>query len=179
MRRLSARERLLLLILCLLLAGSAYLYLFYMPMAAKRAELEAGILAAEDGLLECQIKTEKKTRMRQELQALFAGEKEPAEMASYDNLQAVMFELNRILKESEEYDLNFNVVDTGEALVRRSISLRFSSRDYAAAERILKNLHDGAYRCMLDDLELRQERPEDPRVNVSATIVFFEYQKTK
>lgn len=94
-----------------------------------------------------------------------------------------------------------------DGIVRRNISLGFESGSYDAAKDILQELHDSDYRCMLDDLDIRvseqtrggttfnlgtwwldEPTPETSSVqestpvsavtvNVTATMVFFEYQE--
>ena len=41
---------------------------------------------------------------------------------------------------------------------------------------VLRQLHDSAYRCMLDDVSISIGEGDDGNVSVSASLVFFEYQ---
>ena len=85
-----------------------------------------------------------------------------------------MFELNGVLSSAEEYSLSFGTVDAEQTpVIRRRISLSFTAPDYGSARQILQQLHDGAYRCMLDDLRLTLA-PNNGAVTVSGSIVFFE-----
>jgi hypothetical protein len=111
--------------------------------------------------------------MERELAQLFSSGSAPVSIAPYDNLRAVMVELNGILAQTREYALNFSTVDTAETIVRRYISLSYTTDTYAAAKSVLQSLHDSTYRCMLDGLDLTFT---DDGVEVDATLVFFEYQ---
>lgn len=175
MRRLSVRERVLLAVLFILALVSGYIFLLYMPMMERLDTLNEQIAQGEDLLLESQIKVERQNRMQKELDEILAADDEPVSMAAYDNIHAVMFELNSILEQTEEYSLNFSTVDMGDPVIRRPISLRFRSADYAAAQTVLQQLHDSKYRCMLDSLDIGLEKRDEANVIVSATIVFLEY----
>lgn len=86
-----------------------------------------------------------------------------------------MFELNAILQSAQEYSLSFGTVDTEQSIVRRRISLSFTSGSYEQAKAVLQQLHDSAYRCMLDDLRLSLDNGQRGDVTVNGSIVFFEY----
>ena len=86
-----------------------------------------------------------------------------------------MFELNSILASTQDYSLSFSTVDASKTIVRRSISIAFTTDSYASAKAVLQQLHDSAYRCMLDSVSLNLGDAQGP-VTVSGTIVFFEYQ---
>lgn len=175
MRRLSFREKLLLAILLVLVVVSGYILFFYTPMNDRLTELDGQIADTEDQILAYQIKAEQQRRMEKELEELFAADPDPAGLAPYDNVQAVMFELNSILAQTKEYSLDFNTVDASQAIVRRPISLRYTVEDYETAKTILKELHDSKYRCMLDSVSVSLGGKEEQELIVSATIVFFEY----
>ena len=175
-RSLTAREWILLGLLGVVALVSGYVMLFYMPMTARRdaarEETELCRLQAEAA----QARLEEKRRMERELEELFAGEGEPVRLADYDNLQPVMLELNTVLSETEDYSLSFGTVDTSRTIVRRSISLTFTSGSYEEAKSVLQQLNDSAFRCMLSDLSISLGQTGEGLVSVSGTIVFFEYK---
>jgi competence protein ComGC len=176
MKRLSTRERTLLGLLLVLTLVSGYILLFYLPMSDRIATVDGQIAQAENQLLEDQVKLAKLEQMRKELEEIFAQDKEPVSIATYDNLQAVMLSLNNILSATKSYTLNFGSVDTEEQIVRRNVSLQFSADDYQTAKQVLQALHDSRCRCMLDELQVSTQ--DGGGVSVSATMVFFEYQMT-
>ncbi len=110
--------------------------------------------------------------MEFELEELFAADTPPLGIPDYDNLKAVMFELNSILAASQNYSLSFGSVDASQSIIRRGISMSFTCDSYDAAKAILQKLHDSEYRCMLSNLSLGL----GGSVSVSGNIVFFEYQ---
>ena len=174
-RSLTAREWILLGLLGVVALVSGYVMLFYMPMTARRdaarEETELCRLQAEAA----QVRLEEKRRMERELEELFAGEGEPVRLADYDNLQPVMLELNTVLSETEDYSLSFGTVDTSRTIVRRSISLSFTSGSYEAARATLRQLCGSAYRCLLDSVDLSIGGENGGRVSVNGVHLFFEY----
>lgn len=176
-RQLTARELILLGMLLVLVLVGGYVMLFYMPMTAELERLEQEKLSCEDELAVAQIQVEDKRRMERELEEIFAANPNPLSIAPYDNLQPVMFELNGILQSTPEYSLSFGTVNTEETIVRRQILLSYTSGSYEAAKRVLQQLHDSAYRCMLDDVSISIGERDEGNVSVSASLVFFEYQE--
>ena len=173
-RSLTAREWILLGVLAALALVSAYVTMFYMPMTARRdsAVSEAELFRTQ--IEAAQLRVEEKRRMERELEEIFARDADPVGLAPYDNLQPVMMELHAILSNAADYSLSFGSVDAEEPIVRRSISLTFTSGSYEGAKDILQQLHDSAYRCMLDSVAVTADQEEG--VSVNSTIVFFEYQ---
>lgn len=175
-RKMTAREWMLLGVLAVLVLASGYVMLFYLPVTSAR---DSALSEAETCRLEleaAQLRLEEKRRMERELEEIFAQPGEPLSLAPYDNLQPVMVELHSILGGTEDYSLSFGTVDTEETIVRRGISLTYSTGSYAAAKDILQRLHDSAYRCMLDSVSVSAGQDESSSVSVNSTIVFFEYQ---
>ena len=66
------------------------------------------------------------------------------------------------------------------AYVRRTgtpqLSISFTTGTYESAKAVLQQLHDSAFRCMLDSVGITINQGERDTVAVSGTIVFFEYQ---
>lgn len=174
-RRLTSREIALLCILVCIATVSAYVLLFYMPMKQELASLQDTAQLTQTEIEAAQQRVEEKARMEAELKRIFAENPNPVGLAEYDNLQRVMFELNTILSGTREYNLSFGTVDAEQDIVRRSISMRFSSASYENAKNILQQLNESAYRCMMDDINISIDR-DGGAVTVNGTIVFFEYQ---
>jgi len=175
-RQLTSREWLLLGLLGVILVVSGYMMLFYMPMTTERDRCLGEAESCRTEIEAAQIRLEDKRRMERELEELFSQEVPPLSIADYDNLQSVMFELNTILAPTQDYTLSFSTVDTSQTIVRRSIALSFTTGSYAAAKTVLQQLHDSAYRCMLDSVNLNMDQMDGGAVSVNGTIVFFEYQ---
>ena len=104
------------------------------------------------------------------------GRSPPRSLAAFDNLQPVMLELHTILADTRDYSLFFGTVDTPQSIVRREISVSFTSDSYSAAKAVLQRLHDSLYRCMLNNITISLGQTADGLAAVNGSIVFFEYQ---
>lgn len=175
-RQLTTREWMLLALLGVILLVSGYMLLFYMPQTAERDRCISETESCRMEIEAARLRLEEKHRMERELEELFAADVPPLSIADYDNLQPVMFELNSILASAQDYSLSFSTVDTSQTIVRRSISMSFTTDTYASAKTVLQQLHDSAFRCMLDSVNINVGRGEVRGVSVSGNIVFFEYQ---
>ena len=175
-RQLTTREWMILALLGVILLASGYILLFYMPMTAERDRCLGEAESCRAEIEAAQLRLEEKRRMERELEALFSAGEPPRSIADYDNLQPVMFELNSILASTQDYSLSFSTVDASQAIVRRSISMSFTTGTYESAKAVLQQLHDSAFRCMLDSVNVSVGQGEQDAVSVSGNIVFFEYQ---
>lgn len=193
-RELTAREWMLLGVLGIMLVVTGYILLFYNPMTSERDRCISETETCRMQIEAANLRIEDKHRMERELEELFAAEVPPIGIPDYENLKPVMFELNSILSGARSYNLSFSTVDTSQTIVRRSISMSFTTGSYASAKAILEQLHDSGYRCMMDNVSINFSgdgyrsgwwgdlwgNPEEyieENVSVNATIVFFEYQK--
>ena len=202
-RTLTPRETALLIVLLVLALGSAYYMLFYMPTTEQITSTENSIYTTQDLIAADQLRLAQKQQMQEELDAIFAADPDPVSMAPYDNSRNVMHELNAILEDAQDYSLSFASVSADEDsdVVRRNISLTFTSTGYSASRDILQRLHDSQYRCLLNNVALSlKERShqggwwynmlmdsvdsvpdtddamgEYSDVTVTATLTFFEY----
>ena len=202
-RKLTPRETALLILLLILALGSAYYLLFYTPTTQEIETTETRIADTLDQISADQLRLAQKQQMQEELDAIFAADPDPVSMAPYDNSRNVMHELNAILENTQDYSLSFAsvTVDEGSDVVRRDISLTYTSTGYSAALDILRKLHDSQYRCLLNNVAISlKERSHEggwwynllmgsvdgvpdtetsmdeySDVTVTATLTFFEY----
>ena len=87
-----------------------------------------------------------------------------------------MLELHTILADTRDYSLSFGTVDASQSIVRREISVSFTSDSYNAAKAVLRRLHGSLYRCMLNDITISLGQTADGLAAVNGSVVFFEYQ---
>jgi len=172
--RLTARETGLLCVLLIIAVISAYFMLFYLPITREIDTIENSSMVLREQLDASVKRAEKRDSMVKELNQIFENNEEPVGLAEYDNIKQVMFELNSILSDTLDYSLSFGTVDTDSDIIRRSISINFSSNSYDSAKNILHRLNESAYRCMLDDINISIS--ENQITSVNGTIVFFEYK---
>lgn len=197
-RRLTFRETVLLTVLLVLAAGSAYYMFFFRPNREEKLAVELQILAAQDQIETDQLRLSRKQKMESELEDIFSGDPDPASMAPYDNGRAVLHELSSVLAGAEDYSLSFSTSPSAESddVIRRTVSMSFSCAGYEQARDILAQLHDSQHRCLLENLSLssrtgaetypggqaalsgqttRVSDAASTEMDVSATLVYFEY----
>ena len=175
-REFTTREKLLILLLCLILVGLAYYQFVDQPVrtALNNAHAERDSLLTE--LTAVNAKLTVMRRMRDEMEDITAGGT-VSEMKSYNNSKPEIALLNDILRGTPDYTITFADVTRDNDQIRRNFSLTFVSDKYASIQRIVKQLSESPYRCLIGDLKISVTRgktmAEGP-INVNATATFFE-----
>lgn len=174
MRKLSIRERVLLLLLAVLAVVSGYVLLFYLPTTQHLESLNAQIAQSQELAAQLDAKLTSQQQMEQELEQFSAQGSPVPYMPAYDNLQAVMVELHAILADCQEYSLSFQGEQGEDNVFYRQVSIPFTCGSYEQAREILQKLHDSTLRGLLGDVQLSQQ--ENGTISVFATITFLEYR---
>ena len=175
-REFTTREKLLILLLCLILVGLAYYQFVDQPVrtALNNAHAERDSLLTE--LTAVNAKLAVMRRMRDEMEDITAGGT-VSEMKSYNNSKPEIALLNDILRGTPDYTITFADVTRDNDQIRRNFSLTFVSDKYASIQRIVKQLSESPYRCLIGDLKIsvtRGKTMEEGPINVNATATFFE-----
>lgn len=174
MRKLSTRERVLLLLLAVIAIVSGYILLFYLPTTQRIESLNAQITQSQELVAQLDAKLASQQQMENKLEQLSAQDAQVPYMPAYDNIQAVMTELHAILAGCQEYSLSFQSEQGEDHVFYRRVSIPFTCSSYEQAQEILQKLHDSTLRGLLEDVQISLQ--EDGTVKASATIIFFEYQ---
>ena len=175
-RDFTAKEKLLLLLLSLILVGLAYYQFVDRPVreALDIAHAEAESLTAE--LQTVEAKLARMRRMRSEMEDVTAGGT-ASEMGSYNNSKAEIAILNDILSEALQYTITFaNVTRNGDQ-IRRNFTLQFTTDSYETMEHIVSTMSASHYRCLIGDLRCNAAKNEDLMkgiITVNATATFYE-----
>lgn len=186
-KRFTSREKVLLLVLALLVVAGAYFMLVFRPISENLSAIEQSKLDVEDSLTILEAKAQRLEQMRDEL-ARVEAQGTTAEVPVYDNLRAVMLHLSGVLSSATDYDLSFQPLDTAEesGVIRRTISMSFTAPSYAQGEALVSRLHDGPYRCEIDNLAFAPVAAGDDQaanraaslssggVQVTLSITYFE-----
>ena len=174
MRKLTVRERVLLLLLAIIALASGYVLLFYLPATQRLESPDAQIAQSQELADQLANRLASQQRMEKEIEQLSAQGAQVPYMPSYDNLQAVMVELHTILAGCQEYSISFQSEQGENHVFYRHVSIPFTCGSYAQAQEVLQKLHDSALRGLLENVQLSQQ--EDGTVKAFATMTFFEYQ---
>ena len=171
---LSAREKVLLLILILMGIFAAYYYVFYIPTQEKISFYKSETTKIEDQIMEAEFKMDKMNMMVKELEEIKSGDiTNIKELPPYDNSRNVMNSLSIILSRAEQYNVNFAGVSEADGIVRRDITLSYSCSSYDGAKAILYDIYNGDYRCLVKDVHITQN---GGHYMVNVQITYFEYK---
>ncbi len=175
-REFTTREKLLILLLCLILVGLAYYQFVDQPVrtALNNAHAERDSLNTE--LVAVNAKLTVMRRMRDEMEDITAGGT-VSEMKSYNNSKPEIALLNDILRGTPDYTISFADVTRDGDQIRRNFTMTFTADSYARIQNIVKQLSESPYRCLVGDLKIgvgRNGTMKEGPISVNATATFFE-----
>ncbi len=154
-REFTLKEKILMLVLILALLGMAYYQFVDVPLRAQLTAAQAETESLNVELAAVEAKLEKMRRMRTELDAVIGT---ATEMGSYNNSKVELALLNGILANTDKYSISFaNVTRSGDQ-IRRSFTLQFSAPDYNTVEKVIAELAQCHYRCLVSDMNCNISR---------------------
>ncbi|MBP5166607.1 MAG: hypothetical protein ILP09_05035 [Oscillospiraceae bacterium] len=156
--------------LLLLLFALGYYRFLYVPSteAIERAVSEREDLQTE--LLVSLAKEGQLKKMRAELDSI--GELQTASrMESYNNSKAELSLLNSILEAAENYSVSFSGVTKDGDQIRRNFKLQFRTGAFGEAKRIIRQLAESEYRCLLGSIQYAKELKRAPAEQTSGGTV--------
>lgn len=176
-RSFSGREKGLLLVLVVLLVGACY-YFFVVKSVADT------VAANEQQLEDIQLQVDQQTmlasvrqRMQTELDEL--GRQQPVpEVAVYDNLKNELDQLNALMASAITYDLKFEQPMLDGQLVRRPVTVSFTTSSYGAALDVVRVLENGAYRCEITNFSMTGKLLANGSVESVASMFNVTYLET-
>ena len=182
-RAFTTREKVMLVILCLLIIGIGYYKFLLEPINDQIENYNSQAAQEQDTIMQNMALIQKKKAMEQELEEIFAENPNPTPIPSYDNSGVLMVELHAILDGTVDYTLSF--ADTsllsGGYLLRRPVRLDFTAGTYSQARAIINKLHDSDNINQISDLTVtrvdRETRDADEAtdaISVSMVITYFE-----
>lgn len=172
-RAFSHKEIALILVLALILLVMVYYRLVYVPIQKEIAsydttDLEAQILVEEGRAAQIE-------RMKKEIAS--GQENYNGEVKTYDNQEGEINALHVIFENAETYHITARQPVANGNSVRRSIDLSFTTSSYETAEKIIRDIADCEYRCLIGNVSLRPDKVTDLNsgwVNCSLSVTFFE-----
>ena len=176
-RDFTTKEKILLVILAVILVGLTYYQFFDQPVreATDKAIAEKANLETELVTLEARLANLK--QMQAELDSM-EGMENVRIMPSYNAIKQIHSLLNDVLG-SLGYSITFNNATRSGDQVRQRITMSFRCPDLDTAVRVLTDLQNGEFRCLIEDLSVSMATNNsntdiDERVSVSTTITFYE-----
>jgi len=177
-RKVTTREKVLLLILVLLLVGELYYLLVQQRVQRELAEAHSRIENATISYNTESARAAKKEEMLKKVRK--AGKDDSIHpLPDYDNSANVVAYLNGVMASTEEYELVFNTVEASDYIAMRSINMSFICPGYSEARDIIAQLENGPYYCEVTGLSMSTESGNSDMkgksVFVQMTAVFYEY----
>lgn len=172
-RKLTAREKILLLVCAALFLGIIYYQVVW--KSTSQTMEKYNVVNLEEDLLVAQTKALKMAQMEKVIEE--NQEQVSGIIMDYNNLQNEIIELNRILKESQSYQLDFEDATTDGSIVRRNININFQAKNYNKAKKIIKSLQNFRYKCLIRDINLSSVEgglQTTDQVNVRLKATFYE-----
>lgn len=172
-REFTAREKLLLVILALLVIAIGYFKLILEPINNSITEYTAKASAEQDEMIQNTAILTRMNAMRAELDEIYASD-DARPLPSFSNSDRLLVDLNVILLPCTDYTLNFgstSVLD-GNYILRRPLTLTFTAESYPLARQILNDLHDSDDINQISDVSIRFL--EEDAVEVTLLISYFE-----
>ncbi|NLU25181.1 MAG: type 4a pilus biogenesis protein PilO [Clostridiales bacterium] len=175
-KNVSMREMIL---LGILLIALVYYFAIHRPLTAQMAELatqQTEVQTQLDATTQKAIEMKAMEKKLDELKSASGGVLKG--LPQYNNLNAVLLELNTILSASSTYTINFDdeVFMTDGYTVSRSFSLNFQTVSYDAAINILNQIKSSNYRYLLQDMNLSTGSTTGAGCTVSVDLTCFEYK---
>ena len=171
-REFTKKEKIMIVLLLLILAGLSYYRFFFIPVQNRIATADTRREAARMELSIVEAQIARLQAMQDELDGIESAE-HSTYLASYNNSEAEIRLLNRLLADTLQYSLSFSNVTRDEDLIRRNITMQFKTTDYNAMRELIENLIDGEFRCLIGDMRCSTSS-KDGSVTATATVTFYE-----
>ena len=176
-RDFTTKEKILLVILAVILVGLTYYQFFDQPVRKATDEAIAEKANLETELVTLEARLANLKRMQAELDSM-EGMENVRIMPSYNAIKQIHSLLNDVLG-SLGYSITFNNATRSGDQVRQRITMSFRCPDLDTAVRVLTDLQNGEFRCLIEDLSVSMSTNtnntnNNDRVSVSTTITFYE-----
>ena len=173
-RRSSKREMILIIVLAVILAGMVYYRFVEMTVSKSMEKAQETI---ETNQTEVDLSTAKLAQLKSMDKKLNDFESSGAGyLASYNNVKKEIQVLDRILKPTTEYSMSLSdPVETGD-LIRRDMSIRFTTGNFAQTYSVLKDFEKCEYRNIVKDISygLSMTREGKSVAGVNMNVTFYE-----
>jgi len=183
-RGLNKREKVLVVILAVIIIALGWYKLIFEPVNSKIDEYQLLQSEAENEYTVNLPKLKQMNAMEEELEVLRANG-DAKKIPLYDNSKELMKALNKVLTDTDYYDLNFGRADSDDYIVFHNIGLQFNTATYIAARDIIDRLSEDTFVNQISNIELNtytygdyyeavEENADLGDTSVTMTITFYE-----
>lgn len=182
----SRREKTLLAVLALVLVIIAWFVLVYQRTTNEITRMDGEIAATQTEITSAMTRVAEMNKMQSIIDDYKAKGETPTPIPDYDNLQAVMAELNGLLSSTDTYSLAFDDLKSGSAgYVMRGVRATYSCGSREQSESIVEALANGPYPCSIDSVSINDASATGSRtagnapVSTTVHITYFERQQAQ
>ncbi|SEK92697.1 Type II secretion system (T2SS), protein M [Butyrivibrio sp. ob235] len=172
----TKNEKTLLVILVLVIVGALYYLFVFTPIENGIHSARVEQQALETELVATKARVEKIKAMAEEYDA--GGGALTGYMPSYNAGKSEIDFLHKILGNTTDYSVNFTNLTREGDLIRREFVMKFTARNYAQAQEVVKALEESEIRCLVGGIVVspveRELTVQDQDVDVNLTGTFYE-----
>ena len=150
-RNLTSKEKALIVILAVALLGLIYYKFVFSKVNTALAKATAEAQGLQSELDVANARIAKAGKMEDELNGINSTGI-LSRMGSYNSSKQETAFLNTVLAGASDYSITFEEVTRDGDQIRRNFNLQYETPSYTSAERIMKDLTSGDYRCLVGDV---------------------------
>ncbi len=155
-RNFTTKEKVLFAVLGCMLIGLVFYRFFYVNLSNAVDEANAEAATLQSDLDIAKTRTMRIEKMEQQLQGI-GNTGVMQKMGSYNNSKPETAFLHTVLSSVPDYTISFDDVTRDGKLIRRNFTLNFTTASYDSAEKIIRDLTSGEYRCLIGDMSCSVE----------------------
>ena len=171
----SKREKVLLAILAVVILAIVWFVFVFQRTTAESAAIDSQIADAKSEIALESAKVTQIAAISRTIEERKNAGVQPTTLPDYDNMTALMAELDRVLAGTGSYAISFDELDTtssaGYAL--RGAEISFECGSYDQAKAVTESLVHGPFSCSVDQLDLNTGSGSSG-VSVTLHIIYFE-----
>ena len=177
-RKLSSREKALLVVLVLVIVAALYYLFIFQPVTDMTTRSKDNAASLETQLITLDAKVAQIQRMQKSIEEYTQNGHVISIMPSYSAGKQELVFLNSTLAASEDYYVGFTSITREGNQIRREFALKFTVDRYSEAENIINILEHSDLRCLISDFSVKpveqEEAIENGKVEASCVATFYE-----
>lgn len=172
-RELTAREKILLLILIVLMIAVGYFKLVLAPINDGVQECIENTSAEQEEITEKLVVAAEINKMQQKIDEITASGEAHA-IPYFDNSAELMIELHGILCETSDYSLSFGNLTEDDYMMLRPVAMSFKTENYDKARDIIDALYASDNIMKISDVNISMDKSVASEVQVSMNLTYYE-----
>ena len=153
---LSKREKALLLVLAIVLLVIAWFVFVFQRTSNAMISLDGEIATVKSETTLAEKQVDRMHVMQATIEKYKAQGKTATPVPAFDNMTALMSELNGTLARTSSYTLSFDELDTetSNEYILRGVTVDFSCESFSDAEDVVADLANGPFPCSIDSVSI-------------------------